>query len=77
MVEQSSETQAGLIGKVADLLDRNSGRLILTAVVLTLLLIVPLVALAPEDDASSDPGGDVFELLDDIDDRFESLILSR
>ena len=44
---------------------------------LTLLLIVPLVAMAPEDDASSDPGGDVFELQDDIDDRFESLIHSN
>ena len=41
---------------------------------LTLLLVIPMVAMAPEDDASSDPGGDVIDLQDDIDDRFESLI---
>ena len=42
--------------------------------VLTLLLIIPLVAMSPDEDASLDPGGEAFELQDDIDDRFESLI---
>ena len=60
--------------RLTDLLDRYSGRFILAAVALTLLLVIPLVAMAPEDDASSDPGGDVIDLQDDIDDRFESLI---
>ena len=60
--------------RVVDTLESYSGRIILAAMVITLLLIIPLVAMAPEDDASSDPGGDVFELQDDIDDRFESLI---
>ena len=60
--------------RLTELLDRYSGRIILTAVALTLLLIVPLVAMSPEEDASSDPGGDVIELQEDIDDRFESLI---
>ena len=73
-MERSSGTQAGPMAKLADILDRYSGKFILAAVVLTLLLIVPLVAMAPEEDASSDPSGDVFDLQDDIDDRFESLI---
>ena len=60
--------------RLTELFDRYSGSFILAAVALTLLLIVPLVAMAPEDDASSDPGGDVIDLQDDIDDRFESLI---
>jgi hypothetical protein len=63
--------------KVVDALESYSGRIILAAVAITLLLVVPLVAMAPEEDASSDPGGDVFELQDDIDDRFESLIHSN
>ncbi len=62
---------------VLDTLDSYSGRIILAAVVLTLLLIIPLVAMAPEEDASSDPGGDVFDLQDELDDRFESLIHSN
>ncbi len=73
-MEQSPGTHVRPSAKVGDLLDRHSGRFILAAVALTLLLIVPLVAIAPEEDASSDPGGDVTELQDDIDDRFESLI---
>ena len=60
--------------RVGDTLESYSGRIILAAVAITLLLIVPLVAMAPEEDASSDPGGDVFDLQDDLDNRFESLI---
>ena len=63
--------------RLAELLERYSGRIILAAVAITLLLVVPLMAMAPDDDASSDPGGDVFELQDDIDDRFESFIHSN
>ena len=63
--------------RVVDSLESYSGRVILAAVALTLLLIIPLVAMAPDEEASSDPGGDVFDLQDDIDDRFESLIHSN
>ncbi len=69
-----SETQAGLWDKIGDLLERHSGRFILAGVALTLLLIVPLLALTPDEDASSDPAGDVFALRDELNDRFESLI---
>ena len=63
--------------RLTELLDRHSGRFILAAVALTLLLIVPLVVMSPEDQASVDPGGDVFELQADIDDRFKALIHSN
>ena len=71
---RTTTTHSGILVRVSDALERYSGRLILAAVALTLLLVIPLMALAPEENASSDPGGDVFELQDDIDDRFESLI---
>ena len=37
---------------------------------MTLLLIVPLVALAPDEQASTEPGGAVFDLRDLVDERF-------
>ena len=63
--------------RVVETLVSYSGRIILAAVAITLSLVIPLVVMAPEEEASSDPGGDVFELQDDIDDRFESLIHSN
>ena len=76
-MEQNQEPTTSVLGKVSAYLVRYSGTFILAAVALTLLLIVPLVAMAPEDEASVDPGGDVFELQDDIDDRFKALIHSN
>ena len=63
--------------RLTELLDRYSGWFILAAVALTLLLVIPLVAMSPEVQASVDPGGDVFELQDDIDNRFKALIHSN
>ena len=68
-----SETHAGLWDKIGDLLERHSGRFILAGVALTLLLFVPLLALTPDEDASSDPAGDVFALRDELNDRFETV----
>lgn len=73
-MDQTSLTHAGFLAKTGSLLERYSGRYIIAGLALTLLLMVPLVAMSPDEDASSDPGGAVFELQDDLDDRFESLI---
>ncbi len=51
-------------------LERHSGWLILGVIMATLLLIIPLVALAPEEQASTEPGGPVFDLRDLVDERF-------
>ena len=73
-MEQGSETQAGLMAKASELLVRYSGMFILAGVALTLLLTIPLIAMSPDEDASSDPGGDVFELQNDLVDRFEPFV---
>ncbi len=73
-MKPETQSRVGSYTWLGSLLDRYSGRFILAAVALTLLLIVPLVAMAPDEEASNDPGGDVFELQDDVDDRFESLV---
>ena len=78
-MEARAERSPGISVRIVDFLQWNSGHIILAGVVVTLLLVVPLMAMAmsPDEDASSDPGGDVFELQDDIDDRFEALIHSN
>ena len=73
----STTTHPGISAKVSDALERYSGWIILAGIALSLLLIIPLLAMAPEENASSDPGGDVFELQDELDDRFESFIHSN
>ena len=56
--------------KVGDFLVRNSGRVILAAVAVTLLLVIPLLTMGSDEQASQDPTGAVYDLRDDIDDRF-------
>jgi hypothetical protein len=55
---------------MSEFLVRNSGRIILAAVVLTLLLVIPLLTMEREEQASSDPPGEVLELKNDVNDRF-------
>ena len=47
-METSSETQAGLMAKAGGILVRYSGWWILAGLALTLLLAVPLIAMAPD-----------------------------
>ena len=53
--------------KIVSLLERRSGWLILGMVVLTVLLAIPMVTMAPDEDASDNPGGAVFDLEDLVD----------
>ena len=59
-----------LAGKFAALLERQSGWIVLGVVAATLLLIIPLVTMAPGEQASTEPGGAVFDLRDLVDERF-------
>ena len=56
--------------KISAFLEQHSGRVILGVIVITSLLVIPLLAMVPEEDASGDPGGLVFDLQADIDQRF-------
>jgi predicted RND superfamily exporter protein len=56
--------------EIVDFLGRNSGRIILAALALTLLLVIPLLAMGTEELASSDPAGEVYDLRDEINERF-------
>ena len=56
--------------RISEAFERYSGWIILAAVAITLLLIIPLLTMGTDEDASGEPGGQVFDLRDDINDRF-------
>ena len=70
---QSRET---LSYRTASFMEHRSGLLILATVVITALLIIPLLTMAPDENASENPGGQVFDLQDDIEDRFPPAVHS-
>ena len=55
-------------------LERRSGLIVVGVLVATLLLSIPLVALTPEEQASTEPGGPIFDLRDLVDERFPSAL---
>lgn len=57
------ETQT-LTDRVAGLLDRYSGWFIASVGVVTLLLIIPMVFMSPDESASDNPGGQVYDVAD-------------
>ena len=61
---QSSETVSE---KIAGVLERWSGWLLLCVVILTVLFAIPIFTMAPEDTASDSPGGAVYDLQNLID----------
>ena len=73
-MKQSSDIQTSFMAKVGDLLVRYSGWWIIAGLALTLLLIVPLIAMSPDEDASSNPGGEVFEVQEDLGDWFQTFV---
>ena len=56
--------------KLSAFLERRSGWIVVGVALGTLLLIIPLMALAPDEQASTEPGGPVFDLRDLVDERF-------
>ena len=53
--------------RVASFLDRRSAWFLITIAVITGLLVVPLLTMAPDEAASDNPGGEVYDLQDLID----------
>ena len=56
--------------KIGNFLEHYSGRVILIVTTLTLLLIIPLLIMGSDEQASGEPSGEVFDLRDDINERF-------
>ena len=62
--------------KTAAFLERRSAWVIIATVVVTALLVFPVLTMAQDENASENPGGQVFDLQDDIDDRFAPAVHS-
>jgi predicted RND superfamily exporter protein len=60
------------IAHTSDLLVRHAGKVIVAALVLTLALVPSMLFLASDEIASTEPGGEVFDLRDEIDDKLRS-----
>ncbi len=73
-MEHHAGSPGGVNDRAAAFMERHSGRIILAAVALTMLFVIPLLAMGTDEQASPDPGGDVFDLQDDIEERFQPLV---
>ena len=60
---------SSLTRRIINALERNAWKVIIFALLLTALLSVPMIIM-PVDDASLDPKGEVFDLQEDINNRF-------
>ena len=67
-------TTLPLAVRFAEFAASNSRKLIGGVLLLTALLLIPFYTMAPEGEASQNPGGQVYDLQDDVDERFESEI---
>jgi len=60
--------------RFAEFAASNSRKLIGGILLLTVSLLIPFYTMGPEGEASQNPGGQVYDLQEDVDDRFESEI---
>ena len=68
------ESSPALPVRFAEFAASNSRKLIGGILLLTVFLLIPFYTMAPEGEASQNPGGQVYDLQEDVDDRFESEI---
>ena len=60
--------------QVASFRERRSGWFILAILAITALLAIPMVVLAPDEQASDNPGGAVYDLQDLVSTTFSSRV---
>ena len=60
--------------KFSTFLERRSGWIVTGIITATLLLLIPLIALHPDEQASTEPGGPIFDLRDLVEERFPAAI---
>ena len=60
--------------KFSTFLERRSGWIVTGIITATLLLLIPLIALQPDEQASTEPGGPIFDLRDLVEERFPPAI---
>lgn len=69
MKRQTSEAESpstSILERIGSFAQRRSGWVIWGTLILTLLLFIPLIAMAPSERASDNPGGEVFEIREEM-----------
>ena len=72
--ETRPAASASLSERVASFIERRSGLVVGVVLLLTGLLAIPFLTMAPEDTASQDPRGEVLDAQEFINDRFASSV---
>lgn len=55
--------------RIGSIVERRAGWIVIVTILVTLLLIFPLFFMAPDRQASGEPGGEVFDILDTMDEK--------
>ncbi|MGA1872443.1 MAG: MMPL family transporter, partial [Thermoplasmatota archaeon] len=55
--------------KAGEAVEKNAGWIVIATIVVTILLVAPILFMAPDRQASGEPEGEVFDISDKIDDR--------
>ena len=66
MRRKTSKAKTGVLERIGDFARRRSGWVIWGTVIVTLLLFIPLLTMSPDERASDNPGGEVFDLQEEI-----------
>jgi predicted RND superfamily exporter protein len=69
---EADDAGSGFLARLIRHIEARPAATVWAALALTLLLVIPLLLLPPDSTASSDPAGEVFDVQDTVDDRFES-----
>ena len=73
LVNSNEDTNTGGIGKIWEelgaIVARRAGMIVISTLLLTVLLILPILFMAPDRQASGEPGGEVFDIMEKIDEK--------
>jgi len=68
-MSEAEKVKASILERIGGFARRRSGWVILGTLILTLLLFIPLLFMAPTERASDNPGGEVFDIREEIEDK--------
>ena len=77
MKRQTSEAEnpsSSILERIGSFAQRRSGWVIWGTLILTLLLFIPLIAMAPSERASDNPGGEVFDVHKEMENKLPSSV---
>jgi len=59
----------GIWTKLGQIVEKKAGWIVIITLIMTVLLVFPIFVMAPDRQASGEPGGEVFDIMDNMDDK--------